>query len=74
MELPKINEGRHYHSSSHFNHRFVFVFGGIANANKKYSANIERLRFDISSGAAQSWELLNVRPECGPILAGLTAR
>ena len=31
IELPKINEGRHYHSSCHFNHKFVYVFGGIHN-------------------------------------------
>ena len=73
MELAKINEGRHYHSSCHFNHKFLFVFGGIANANKKYSANIERLQFDINDNS-HSWELLNVRPDCAGALRNLTPR
>ena len=61
LELSRLNEGRHYHSSCHFNHRFVYVFGGIQNQSKKYSANIEKLNFDLSDqGRGQSWELLNV--------------
>ena len=45
MELPKMNIGRHYHSSCNLNHKFVFVFGGIRNDQKKYSNRIERLKF-----------------------------
>ena len=51
-----IQDGRHYHSSCHFNHKFVYVFGGIQNFNKKYSNSIERLRFDINNLSANSWE------------------
>ena len=72
MELPKINEGRHYHSSTNLNHKFVYVFGGIQNSNKKYSNTIERLRFEGS--ASPNWEMLNVRPDTAQILSNVTAR
>ena len=45
-ELPMMNEGRHYHSSCNLNHKFVFVFGGIRNREKRYSNTIERLKFE----------------------------
>jgi len=43
MELNKINEGRHYHSTANINNSWIYLFGGIQNSNKKYSASIERL-------------------------------
>ena len=49
IELSNINEGRHYHSSTNFNHKFIFVFGGIQNQTKKYSSSIERLQIDINN-------------------------
>jgi N-acetylneuraminic acid mutarotase len=60
LELPRINEGRHYHSSCHFNHKFVFVFGGIQNSNKKYSASIEKFHFDLDGLSSRSWERVNI--------------
>ena len=70
--MPKINEGRHYHSSCFLNHKFVFVFGGIQNSNKKYSSTIERLKFEGSN--SPSWEMLNLKAESQLILSNLTAR
>jgi hypothetical protein len=49
MELAQLSEGRHYHSSSNFNNKYVYVFGGIQNANKKYSASFERLQFSVTN-------------------------
>jgi len=60
LELPRINEGRHYHSSCHFNHKFVYVFGGIQNSNKKYSASIEKFHFDLDGLSSRSWERVNI--------------
>jgi len=48
MELPKMQEGRHFHSSCNLSHKFVYVFGGIQNSNKKYSNTVERLKFEGS--------------------------
>lgn len=55
IELAKINDGRHYHSSCGFNNEYIYVFGGIQNSNKKYSASIEKLKFTIGS-MNNSWE------------------
>jgi len=45
MELSDINTGRHYHSSCNFDNKFIYLFGGIKNADKKYVNTIERLAF-----------------------------
>ena len=67
-----MQEGRHYHSSCNLSHKFVYVFGGIQNSNKKYSNTVERLKFEGSQSL--NWELLNMRPDTQAILSGLTAR
>ena len=59
MELAKINEGRHYHSTANLSNSWIYIFGGIQNSNKKYSASIERMQFSITNFNYQ-WEKLNV--------------
>lgn len=49
MELSQLTEGRHYHSSSNFNNKYMYVFGGIQNASKKYSSTFERLQFSVTN-------------------------
>ena len=61
MELAQINEGRHYHSSTNFNNKFVYVFGGIQNANKKYSASFERMQFSLTN-FNYKWERIVINP------------
>jgi N-acetylneuraminic acid mutarotase len=72
LELPRINEGRHYHSSCHFNHKFIYVFGGIQNSNKKYSNSIEKFSFDIENYQNRYWERVNLSKVQMP--APITAR
>ena len=50
------------------------MFGGIQNQSKKYSANIERLRFDVNNVGGSHWELLNLKPACQALLSNITAR
>lgn len=71
IELSRINEGRHYHSSCHFNHKFIYIFGGIQNSNKKYSASIEKLNFDVNN-LNKPWEKVNLSKTSMPIQ--ITAR
>lgn len=59
VELCKINEGRHYHSSCNLNNNFVYIFGGIQNSNKKYSASIERMAFSLDN-FNNPWEKINM--------------
>lgn len=59
MELSKINEGRHYHSTANLNNAWVYIFGGIQNSSKKYSATIERLQF-VAGKFDSAWEKLNL--------------
>ena len=60
MELPMINEGRHYHSSCSFNDQFIYIFGGIQNQNKKYSGSVERMIFSTTK-FNNPWEKLNLQ-------------
>ena len=60
IEMPQIKEGRHYHSSSNFNNKFIYVFGGIQNSNKKYSCSIERINFDIKNLNGNDWKQLDL--------------
>ena len=59
VELAKINEGRHYHSSCNINNSHVYIFGGIQNSNKKYSASIEKMKFSLDNFNYQ-WEKVNL--------------
>ena len=59
MELSKINIGRHYHSSTNMNNKYVFIFGGIENSTKKYSNSIERLEISITNYNNQ-WEVMDI--------------
>ena len=59
MELARINEGRHYHSTCNMNNKFVYIFGGIQNSNKKYSSSIERMKFSTMNFNF-TWEKLNM--------------
>ena len=65
MELAQLNEGRHYHSSTNFNNKYVYVFGGIQNANKKYSASFERMQFSLTN-FNHKWESINVHANADP--------
>ena len=65
MELAQINEGRHYHSSTNFNNKFVYIFGGIQNANKKYSASFERMQFSLTN-FNYKWERISVNAAKDP--------
>lgn len=49
MELSDINTGRHYHSSCNFDNKFIYLFGGIKNADKKYVNSIEMLPFSMGN-------------------------
>lgn len=60
IEMPQIKEGRHYHSSSNFINKFIYVFGGIQNSNKKYSCSIERISFDIKNLNGNDWKQLDL--------------
>ena len=60
IDLQNINEGRHYHSSANFENQFVYIFGGIQNASKKYSNSIERLKFSMSTIQTARWEKINM--------------
>jgi len=59
IELSQIIDGRHYHSSCNFDNKFVFIFGGIQNSNKKYSSSIERLQFSLNN-YNNPWEKIDV--------------
>ena len=72
LELPRINDGRHYHSSCHFGHKFVYIFGGIQNSNKKYSGSIERLAFDLTN-LQRPWDRVNLAANIKPNVQ-ITAR
>ena len=58
VELPMINTERNYHSSCSFNHKFIYIFGGIH--DKKYSNSIERLILDINNPKGNEWKLINI--------------
>ena len=45
FEIPSLNIGRHYHSSTSMNNRYVYVFCGIAQSDREYCNSIER--YDI---------------------------
>lgn len=49
MELQKINNGRHYHSSCSFENSYVYIFCGISNQSKKYLNTIEKLAVNLSN-------------------------
>ena len=59
MELSDINTGRHYHSSCTFDNKFVFLFGGIKNSDKKYVNSIEKLSFTMNN-FMNKWEPINM--------------
>lgn len=58
--MPMINEGRHYHSSCSFNNKFIYIFGGIENIDKKCISSIERLNFDINSLNGNEWRYIDL--------------
>lgn len=58
LEIQPISEGRHYHSSATFDNRFIYVFGGITNATKKYSNTIEMLQFSLATIQTAKWTQL----------------
>jgi hypothetical protein len=60
MELQNINEGRHYHSSCNFENKFIYIFGGIQNASKKYSNTIERLVFSLQTITQVKWTKISI--------------
>ena len=60
LELQPINEGRHYHSSANFENNFIYIFGGIQNASKKYSNSVERLKFSMGTITTARWEKINM--------------
>ena len=60
LELKPINEGRHYHSSTNFENKYVYIFGGIQNASKKYSNSVERLQFSMATITTAKWEKINM--------------
>ena len=43
VDLPLMQNGRHYHASCEFNNEWVYVFAGISNVTKRYINSIERL-------------------------------
>ena len=59
MELSDINTGRHYHSSCNFDNKFIYLFGGIKNADKKYVNSIERLSFSMDN-FMNKWDQINM--------------
>jgi len=60
LEIQQINEGRHYHSSANFENKFIYIFGGIQNASKKYSNSVEKLKFSMSTITTAKWEKINM--------------
>ena len=64
MTLADLNFGRHYHSSCSFSSKYIYVFCGIYNENKKYLNSIERLEFnpnDINASLLKKWVALEVQ-------------
>lgn len=60
MELQNIQEGRHYHSSCNFENKYIYIFGGIQNASKKYSNSIERLVFSLATITTAKWVKISI--------------
>ena len=56
FEVSSLNEGRHYHSSTSFNDKSIFVFCGISQETKKYINSIE----SFTHGVSKQWELINL--------------
>ena len=62
FELPDLNVGRHYHTSTAFFDKFVYVFCGIANQTRKYINSIEK--YDSSNKA--KWQLIELNQRLFP--------
>jgi hypothetical protein len=65
--LPDLNIARHYHSSTSFKDKAIYIFCGINNLTKKYLNSIEKYEFKNPTG----WALIEpgvrmpVRQGCG---------
>lgn len=58
-----MNYARHYHSSCVFQNKYLYVFCGISNENKKYMNSIERLELDpynFLSQREKRWQILQI--------------
>lgn len=62
FELPDMNVGRHYHTSTQFADRFVYVFCGIANKTRKYINSIEVL----DNNKKDKWNMIEISSKIFP--------